>query len=385
VLIVAVLGASGVAVESPGGAGLAGLGRNGLIAYSYAGDIYVGDPATGKTTAISTNAAYETEPIFAPGGHRIAFIRGNPQTAKAKIVVVRTDGADERLILPRRRKHRGLVNYGWTPDSKSLVVELDRPPFTFPHGDGELSLFDSFGRHHERVLTPPLPRSTGAHYWGHDQVAPMFRPPSADHVLSGGWNNVRAFDSDLKTAASLGDALKPYATYYAAELTWSPDGAEIGLRIERYTSTRPGATTIEGGGLFVMRGGGDKLRRIADVHSPFWQWSPDGSKIAFERVRAKTDRAVLAILDLKSGKERTLESTSAAGKDAGAMFPTTTYNNIVHHWFYESWMWAPDGRSLLVLENLRTRPWVVDITSDTVKKLPWLADSMPSWQRLTRG
>ena len=39
----------------------------------------------------------------------------------------------------------------------------------------------------------------------------------------------------------------------------------------------------------------------------------------------------------------------------------------------------------ILTENHRTRPWVVDIESDTVTKLPWLADSMPSWQRVTRG
>jgi hypothetical protein len=48
-------------------------------------------------------------------------------------------------------------------------------------------------------------------------------------------------------------------------------------------------------------------------------------------------------------------------------------------------MWAPDGRSLLVLEDHRTRPWVVDIEADTIAELPRLADSMPSWQRVTSG
>ena len=115
------------------------------------------------------------------------------------------------------------------------------------------------------------------------------------------------------------------------------------------------------------------------------QWSPDGSRIAFERARAKTDRGVIVIADLETGKERSLESTSARGKEAGARFSTVTYNNVVHHWYYEGWMWAPDGRSLLVLENHRTRPWVVDIETDTVTELPWLADSMPSWQRVTSG
>lgn len=356
--------------------------RNGLIAYSYRSDIYVGDMRTGKTTAVVTNPKYEVNPIFAPDGRRIAFIRGNPQTGKAKVVVVRADGSDERLIFPEGRKHRGLGNYAWTPDSDSLVVQLDRLPFVYPHGDGELSLFESLGTGKERVLTPPLTLSIGGHYWGHNQVAPMFRPPRGDRILSGDWNDVRAFDRDLSRATPLNAALKQYRPYFPSWLTWSPDGTRILFRLELYTgppSSNP--TTKEGGGVFVMSGKGTRPHRLGD--GGFSQWSPDGSRIAFERVRKKTDRAVLVVVDLKSGKERPLESTSAAGKDAGAKFPTTTYNNVVHHWYYEGWTWSPDGRSLLVLENHRTRPWVVDIETDTLTELPWLADSMPSWQRAT--
>lgn len=362
---------------------------NGLISYSYAGDIYIGDPVTGEAKPIVTNPAYEAEPIFAPGGQRIAFIRGNPQTGKAKLVVVRTDGSDEHLILPRGRKHRGFGSWGWTPNGDSLVVELDRTPFAYRF-DGELSLFDSFGSGKERILTPPLTPHIGAHYWGHNQVAPMFRPPSGDRILSGDWNDVRVFDRHLRTATSLNRALKPYEPYHPNYLTWSPDGTHILFELGLYTRN-PAPTQFptprKGGGQFVMSSRGDELHRIGedDTNGSSWQWSPDHSRIAFERVNARTDRAVLVILDLKSGKKRPLHSTSARGKDAGAKFATTTYNNVAHHWFYESWMWAPDGRSLLVLENQRTRPWVVDVTSDTVTRLPWLADSMPSWQRVTRG
>ena len=201
--------------------------RNGLIAYSYKSDIYVGDMRTGKTTAVVTDPKYEVNPIFAPDGRRIALIRGNPQTGKAKVVVVRADGSDERLIFPEGRKHRGLGNYGWTPDSDSLVVQLDRLPFSYPYGDGELSLFDSLGTGKERVLTPPLTLSIGGHYWGHNQVAPMFRPPSGDRILSGDRNDVRVFGRDLKTATLLNKALKPYQPYWPNGLTWSPDGTQI--------------------------------------------------------------------------------------------------------------------------------------------------------------
>jgi Tol biopolymer transport system component len=345
--------------------------RNGLIAYSYAGDIYVGNPVTGKTTRITTNPRYEVNPAFSPNGKRIAFIRGDPQTGDSTIVVVRADGSGERVLLSKRREHRGFYLLAWTPDGSSLVAQVDRPPFPYPHGDGELSRFDASGSGKEQVLTPPLRPSIGAHYFStSEQVAPMFRPPSGDELWS---EDLRVFDRDLRTSRRVkGDRLRRYQRLGPFWLTWSPGGTLFAFR-------------TPGRGLFVMSARGDELRRLADGDPTFFQWSPDGSRIAYEHVRAKADRAVIAIRDLRSSTRRLLESTSAAGKDAGARFPTLTYNNVVHHWYYEGWMWAPDGRSLLVLENHRTRPWVVDIETDTTRKLPWLADSMPSWQRVPRG
>ena len=350
---------------------------NGLIAYSYAGDIYVGDPASGETAAIVTNPRYEVNPVFSPDGERIAFIRGDPQTEKSTVVVVRNDGSDERVILPKGREHRGFGLLAWTPDGASLVVQLDTPPFATPVSDGELSLFDSSGSGEEQLITPPLATTVGGHYFNASiHVAPMFRPPVGDRILSGDRNELSVFDRDLTRATRLGsDALKRYKPYEPYWLTWSPDGTRIAFGLLRFRGLG-----TEPRGWFVMSAEGDELRRIGD-HSSL-QWSPAGSRIAFERVRAKSDRAVIVIVDLDTGKERELESTAAAGKEAGARFPTVTYNNVVHHWYYEGWMWAPDGRSLLVLEDHRTRPWIVDIETDTVTELPWFADSMPSWQRV---
>jgi hypothetical protein len=289
--------------------------------------------------------------------------------------------------LPKGREHRGFGSVAWTPDGESLLVQLDSPPFTYPHDDGELSLFDASGTSEERLIAPPLPTTIGGHYFNASiHVAPMFRPPLGDRILSGDRNALSVFDADLKGAVTrLGsDALKRYEPYIPFWLTWSPDGTRIAVGLLRFTEGEGyGSLTTEPRGLFVMSAEGDELRRIGDDW--FWQWSPAGSRIAFERIRAESDRAVIVIVDLDTGKERSLESTSAVGKDAGARFSTVTYNNVVHHWYYEGWMWAPDGRSLLVLENHRTRPWVVDIETDTVTELPWLADSMPSWQRAPSG
>lgn len=341
--------------------------RNGLIAYSYAGDIYVGNPVTGKTVRITTNPRYEVNPVFSPDGKRIAFIRGNSQTGHSTIVVVQVDGSDERVLLPKKRKHRGFAVLAWTPDGSSLVAQLDHPPFTFPYGDGEMSLFDASGSGKEQVLAPPLPLSIGGHYFSTSEpVAPMFRPPAGNEIWS---VDLRVFNRDLKVTRRIeGDLRMRYERLDGFWLTWCPAGTRLAFRTAN--------------GLYLMGAQGEGIRRIADGDPSVFQWSPDGSRIANEHVRANTDRAVIAIREVRSGQTRLLESTSVAGKDAGARFPTLTYNNVVHHWYYEGWMWAPNGRSILVFENHRTRPWIVDIETDTVTKLPWRVDSMPSWQRV---
>lgn len=51
-------------------------------------------------------------------------------------------------------------------------------------------------------------------------------------------------------------------------------------------------------------------------------------------------------------------------------------------WDYEDWSWTPDGRSIGMLERRGTRPVVVDVETGRATKLPWEADSAPSWQRV---
>lgn len=353
---------------------------NGLVAYTFDGDLYVGDPVTGETTAIVTDPEYEVNPVFSPDGNRIAFVRGDPQTPDSTIVVVRVDGSDERVILPEGREHRGFLGHVWTPDGTSLLVQLDHPPFLdSAPTDGEISLFDADGSGSERVLMPPLERKVGIHYFLMDyQVAPMFRPPTGEEIVEEWVHSLRLFDPNFETATPLGaNVLEPYEPYVLAWVAWSPDGTRI-----LFNLGQPVVFDWKSRGLFVMGADGETLQQAAtEAESSWGMWSPDGTRIAFSRQVPETDEAVLAVVDLDSGEERILESTSTVGKE-GARFPTVTYNNVVHHWYYEGWMWAPDGCSLLVLEDHRTHPWVVDIESDTVVELPWLADSMPSWQRI---
>ena len=100
-LVVLALVAAGLIAggrEQPRLPPVVGPAGTGLVAYSSDGDIFVGDPVTGTSTAIVTGPSIDTRPIFSPDGLRIAFLRARSETDMS-VVVIRSDGTDERVIV----------------------------------------------------------------------------------------------------------------------------------------------------------------------------------------------------------------------------------------------------------------------------------------------
>jgi WD40 repeat protein len=363
--------------------------RNGLIAYSFDGDIFVGDPTSGETTVIVSGPDSHTNPIFSPDGTRIAFIRGDPlwsfaPTAQvdASIVVVRVDGSDERVVMPMGFSKRGVGPFAWTPDSASLVVEHDSLPYTTPYFDGELSLFDASGTAEPLLLTPPLPTAVGAMYFNASaQVAPMFQPPAGDRILSrdSARHTLSVIDVDGSRRTVLIGPSEDEVEFGGGGV-WSPDGSKIVFDgIEKASGTGPAvAPAREDFHTYVINADGSDLRAYEYGWST--KWAPDGSSLAFERRVPDESSAVIVIIDLESDAERALEATTAE-KKVGSEFHNMTFNTH-HTWFYEGWTWTPDGRSIMVLERPGTRPFSVDIETGQVTELPWEAHSTPSWQRV---
>jgi dipeptidyl aminopeptidase/acylaminoacyl peptidase len=388
-------GRENLAIVLPPPTGPAG---NGLVAYSVDGDIYVGDRATRQTTAIVTGPEADSSPKFSPDGSRIAFMRGDQWGADASIIVVRADGSDERVVMPAGFSRRG-TDFTWTPDGGSLLVNHDSRPLTTPYFDGELSLFDASGGAEPRLLTPPLPIGPGGPYFRNtDQVAPMFRPPNGDAILSGAGvptathrpiDRLYLWDVDLERARPLGDeALNSFEPYYIApwDLWWSPDGSSIAFHlIDR---------AYDEIGFFVMNADGTNVRRLMGVEGAF-VWSPDGSQIAYQRGCPDQVRqgAVIVVLDVASGAERVLEASAVETKYEGDVSPVPPgegdgcYGGWIQGqngraWDYEGWSWSPDGHDILMLETRGARPIVIDVDTGNATELPWEADSAPSWQRI---
>jgi hypothetical protein len=363
--------------------------RNGLIAYASGGDIYVGDAATGGTTAIVAGPEADSMPIFSPDGSLIAFVRGSMWSADASVVVVRPDGSNEQVVVQSGFNERGGIAFAWTPDSASLVINHDSRPFTTPYFDGELSLFDVFGSAEPELLTPPLPIGPGGWYLdAHAPFAQMFRPPHADAILSGGTNTMSLWDADLQGMEELAPAGLDYGLYTVCGscVAWSPDGTRIAVGI----IVGP-ITGSEAHGSFVMEADGSNVREM-----PIGAWSPDSSRMAFERCSKDPDRpgAVIVVIDVASGTERVLEATAVDTKEEGVVTrrplpipapPGTDYCGWTsgpggRSWDYEGWTWTPDGRAIALLERYGMQPMAVDVETGIATDLPWVADSAPSWQ-----
>jgi Tol biopolymer transport system component len=362
---------------------VAGPAANGLVAYSSDGDIFVGNPVTGTSTAIVTGPSNDTRPIFSPDGLRIAFLRAE-SLSDGTVVVVRADGSDQHIVATEALTN-GIPGSAWTPDSTSILLNHDKAGTGYY--DGLLTLVDASGVAEPRLITPPLPAQIGYTYFSiHDPVAPMFRPPNGDEIVGGVDGAISVVDID---GAHIDEFVPPALTAFEPHvgperLAWSRDGSMIAFGL--YSDARQ--VPFESFGLFVINADGSDLRRF-ETEFLDRAWSPDSSKIALERPVTVSGSAgsVIAILDLETGAERVLEATSAVEKPMAdrATDPEAFRTDSIRTWHryaYEGWSWTPDGRSIMVLERHGTRPMVVDIETGQVSELPWEVDGAPSWQRV---
>jgi dipeptidyl aminopeptidase/acylaminoacyl peptidase len=354
-----------------------GPAGNGLIAYERDGDIYVGDPVSGMAEAIVSGPVQDGNPVFSPDGTRIAFRRANrgwtqqDESDDHDIVVVRTYGSDERVITPEGFSNGRVYDFAWLPDSASLVVHHFRPD---PQGGfiGELSVLDADG------LTDPrrLPLTMCGQGFYCDVLAGMFRPPEGDRVLFSGGEGCEppielcahpfvVMDPDGGNLEVLIDESR-MADMGIADPTaasWSPDGSMIAFQDPVFG---PNPRMSAWGGIhYVMNADGTELRRLGQLPGKDLPgWSPDGSRVAYDRLHGDRESSSIVIVDVATGVERDLEATAGSS---------------------ELKTWSPDGQSILyAVDPGDETAWdlfIVDVETGVSTELPW-KDAAPSWQRV---
>ena len=204
-----------------------------------------------------------------------------------------------------------------------------------------------------------------------------FQPPTGQKVLyetiTGG-RTLGLMNAD-GTAATPIYTIPPAETKDGCDygtVAWSPDGTRIAF------NRRPIGT--DQCRIFVMNADGTRAHQLTtDTHQlteTDFRWSPDGTMIAFDR----WDNTVGAWQIQPIG---VVQSTGGATRSLG---PTPVSDGAVFEW-------SPDGASIVSAPGTviqwppstampSARPMIIDVATGAAHEATWSVNSWPSWQRL---
>lgn len=331
-----------------------GVAGNGALAYSVFGDIYTQVGPKGTPKIIVTGPEIDKWPVFSPDGTRLAFVRN--VAGVLSFAVARSDGTDVRTVSSTPLGD-GPWWWGWTPDSRSIAAVLNGS------GDSRLLIFDT------TTSAPPREIETGL-----TVDAPAFRPPNGDEILFRGDDGskvglyvMKADGSGLRAIVgpralenddgSQGDYRNP---------AWSPDGSQI---VYQERSLDDGFLRIH-----VAKADGSGAHAVGFTTGDTWNdlgvWSPDGTRIAFERGGESSQG--YAVVRLADGAVTTIQAS-----------PTCCGTSL---------SWSPDGTTILAVPWLGEHAMLLDPAGGPVTALPFGAEGEGStgigagaaahWQRL---
>ena len=129
----------------------------GKIAFSWAGDLWIGQAHGGLVKQLTTHPAYESDPVFSPDGSRLAFTSN--RTGQDQVFVVPTAGGIPQPVTFHSEGSRVIE---WYPDGNALLIEGQRDAgsksasrfFRLELGERKVErlLFDAEG--HSGALSP---------------------------------------------------------------------------------------------------------------------------------------------------------------------------------------------------------------------------------------
>ena len=314
-----------------------GLARPGLVALDADGHTAVMNAdGSGRRllTAGDTAAAADTSPVWSPDGTRLAFWRTTAGGNWA-VVVARAEGTVVANVAVHTTP--GLNSLGgyamgapsflaWSPDSSHLVFSL----YT-----GQLPgvwVLGSDGTGLAQLGDPALPASDPS--WSGDGTRIVFHGGSCGSGASGGSGGVCGDNGENGVYVMNADGSNAHRVsrvnatgYDCSTPQWQPGGELIA-----FNASPAGHMHI-----FVVRSDGTGEADISSVSAEAgtddWipRWSPDGTRIAFERVTEPRTSGQIAVAN-PDGSGAVIPGGQPAAGTGGPM-------------------WSPDGRTISSLAD----------------------------------
>lgn len=126
------------------------------IAFTYQGDIYKVATTGGQAVRLTTNSAYDTQPVWSPDGQKIAFASDRNRMGM-NLYIMNSDGGEAKLLTQHTASK---VPYTFTPDGKYLLfkahIQDDAKSSLYPGSVfSELYRVSVHGGRPERILGTP--------------------------------------------------------------------------------------------------------------------------------------------------------------------------------------------------------------------------------------
>ena len=321
-----------------------GPARNGQIAYSANGDLYVGLP-DGSSRLVLSGSEEDLDPGFSRSGTRLFFIRA--ETGGFSLWTIRPDGTHLAKVTATKLQDPFVTEWGPTDDTIYYTAPID--------GKYRLHVTNADGSGTPTIIAPDL-----------EITSLSFQPPDGRQMVVRGEDQhgvglyLMNADGTNRRTLRAWDGTPP-EEHDMGQPRFSPDGSRIAYQHWDAAFTNMRMHVID------ADGSNDRVIHWSNATFEGWPiWLLDSKRLVMQRAFPKPDEY------LHFGYPFVVVNADGTGEAREIGPPVAGQNAEL----------SPDGRFLLQFRSEGETQTVIDVETGAYHTVPWQSNSYPSWQRV---